>query len=213
MEKKPENGGTPDSASPPITKQPNVNGIARAEAAHPVERLLARHRADDRARAHEQQRLEEGVRHQVEHARRVGADGDAHDHVADLRHRRVGDHALDVGLHERDRAPPSAASRSRSPRPRPAPPGRSSNSGCMRAIRYTPAVTIVAAWISALTGVGPSIASGSHVCSGICADFANAPDEQQHAARRRGPLVAARAERARFGRGERLAGSRACRCA
>ena len=53
--------------------------------------------------------------------------------------------------------------------------GASSNSGCMRAIRYTPAVTIVAAWISALTGVGPSIASGSHVCSGICADFANAP--------------------------------------
>jgi hypothetical protein len=27
---------------------------------------------------------------------------------------------------------------------------------------YTPAVTIVAAWISAETGVGPSIASGSH---------------------------------------------------
>ena len=30
-----------------------------------------------------------------------------------------------------------------------------------RAIMYTPAVTIVAAWISALTGVGPTIASGS----------------------------------------------------
>ena len=36
-------------------------------------------------------------------------------------------------------------------------------------------MTIVAAWISALTGVGPSIASGSHVCSGSCADFATAP--------------------------------------
>ena len=34
---------------------------------------------------------------------------------------------------------------------------------------------MVAAWISAETGVGPSIASGSHVCSGIWADFANAP--------------------------------------
>ena len=44
-----------------------------------------------------------------------------------------------------------------------------------RAIRYTPAVTMVAAWISALTGVGPSMASGSHVYSGICADFATAP--------------------------------------
>ena len=30
-----------------------------------------------------------------------------------------------------------------------------------RATMYTPAVTIVAAWISALTGVGPAIASGS----------------------------------------------------
>ncbi len=31
-----------------------------------------------------------------------------------------------------------------------------------RATMYTPAVTIVAAWISALTGVGPAMASGSH---------------------------------------------------
>ena len=34
---------------------------------------------------------------------------------------------------------------------------------------------MVAAWISAETGVGPSIASGSQVCSGTWADFANAP--------------------------------------
>ena len=40
---------------------------------------------------------------------------------------------------------------------------------------YTPAVTIVAAWISALTGVGPSMASGSHTCSGTCADLPTAP--------------------------------------
>ena len=33
----------------------------------------------------------------------------------------------------------------------------------------------MAAWISAETGVGPSMASGSQVCSGICADLANAP--------------------------------------
>jgi hypothetical protein len=32
---------------------------------------------------------------------------------------------------------------------------------------YTPAVTIVAAWISAETGVGPSIASGSQTYRGI----------------------------------------------
>ena len=50
-----------------------------------------------------------------------------------------------------------------------------SNSGCMRAIRYTPAVTIVAAWIREETGVGPSMASGSQVWNGTCADLANAP--------------------------------------
>jgi hypothetical protein len=33
--------------------------------------------------------------------------------------------------------------------------------------RYTPAVTIVAAWIRAETGVGPSMASGSQLKSGI----------------------------------------------
>ena len=39
----------------------------------------------------------------------------------------------------------------------------------------TPAVTMVAAWISALTGVGPSIASGSQVWRPICADLPIAP--------------------------------------
>src|SRR5438128_7651491 len=41
-----------------------------------------------------------------------------------------------------------------------------------RATMYTPAVTMVAAWMSALTGVGPSIASGSHIYKGNCADLA-----------------------------------------
>ena len=53
--------------------------------------------------------------------------------------------------------------------------GASSNSGYMRAIRYTPAVTIVAAWIREETGVGPSMASGSQVCSGSWPDLAKAP--------------------------------------
>ena len=38
-----------------------------------------------------------------------------------------------------------------------------------------PATTMVAAWISAETGVGPSIASGSQMCSGACADLPAAP--------------------------------------
>ena len=40
---------------------------------------------------------------------------------------------------------------------------------------YTPAVTMVAAWIRAETGVGPSIASGSQTYSGNCADLPQAP--------------------------------------
>ena len=53
--------------------------------------------------------------------------------------------------------------------------GASSNSGDSRATMNTPAVTMVAAWISAETGVGPSIASGSQVCSRNCADLPIAP--------------------------------------
>ena len=45
----------------------------------------------------------------------------------------------------------------------------------MRTIRKTPAVTIVAAWMSADTGVGPSIASGSQKYSGSWALLPRAP--------------------------------------
>src|SRR6478752_9149698 len=55
----------------------------------------------------------------------------------------------------------------------------SSNSGDMRATMKMPAVTIVAAWISAEIGVGPSIESGSHTCSGTCADLPIAPTNRQ----------------------------------
>ena len=51
----------------------------------------------------------------------------------------------------------------------------SSKIGESRATMKTPAVTMVAAWISAETGVGPSMASGSQVWSGTCADFPIAP--------------------------------------
>ena len=50
-----------------------------------------------------------------------------------------------------------------------------SNIGDVRATMKTPAVTMVAAWMRALTGVGPSIASGSQVWSGTCADLPIAP--------------------------------------
>ena len=56
-----------------------------------------------------------------------------------------------------------------------APSARSSNIGDRRQTMNTPAVTMVAAWISAETGVGPSIASGSQVCRPSCADLPIAP--------------------------------------
>ena len=42
-----------------------------------------------------------------------------------------------------------------------------------------PAATMVAAWISAETGVGPSIASGSQTWRGSCADLPTAPQKRR----------------------------------
>ncbi len=60
--------------------------------------------------------------------------------------------------------------------------GVSVKSAALRLIRKIPDVTIVAAWISAETGVGPAIASGSQMPSGICADFPQAPRNRQSVA-------------------------------
>ena len=49
----------------------------------------------------------------------------------------------------------------------------------MRATMKMPAVTIVAAWISAEIGVGPSIESGNQTCSGNCALLPIAPMKRQ----------------------------------
>src|SRR6266436_794916 len=53
--------------------------------------------------------------------------------------------------------------------------------GYTRATRNTPAATMVAAWISALTGVGPSMASGSHTCRGTWPDLPTAPQKISNA--------------------------------
>src|SRR5271165_98881 len=61
--------------------------------------------------------------------------------------------------------------------------GASTNKAFERATMYTPAVTMVAAWISAETGVGPSMASGSQTYRGNCADLPQAPtNRSRHAA-------------------------------
>ena len=49
--------------------------------------------------------------------------------------------------------------------------GAYSSKGDDRNSKYTPAVTRVAAWIRAETGVGPSIASGNQVCNPNWADL------------------------------------------
>src|SRR5205823_6087596 len=53
--------------------------------------------------------------------------------------------------------------------------GARTNSQEQRVSITTPAVTMVAAWMRAETGVGPAIASGSQTHRGICADLPMAP--------------------------------------
>jgi len=58
-------------------------------------------------------------------------------------------------------------------------PYDAASTGPTRVIKNTPAVTIVAAWMSAETGVGPSIASGNQKYNGSCALFPQAPTKSK----------------------------------
>src|SRR5258705_12078188 len=49
--------------------------------------------------------------------------------------------------------------------------------GYTRGTRNTPAATMVAAWMRALTGVGPSMASGSQTCRRTWPDLPMAPQK------------------------------------
>ena len=79
------------------------DGHGTPQPAHAADVLFLVHAVDDAAGAQEQQGLEEGVRHDVEHRGRVRPHPEAEKHVAELAHRGVGQHFLDVGLHQRDR--------------------------------------------------------------------------------------------------------------
>ena len=177
MEKKPLKNGQPMSARIAGGEREKSPLHAAAQAAHLPDVLLVVQRVDDRAGAKEEQRLEKRVREQMKHGRAGRRQADRHDHVAQLRERGVGEDALDVVLlrgHQRGEERSDDAHPRRSPSARP-------RDGSMRketrASMYTPAATIVAAWMSAETGVGPSMASGSQTCSGNCADLPTAPQK------------------------------------
>ena len=72
------------------------------EAAHAANVLLLVAAVNHRARAEEQERFEERVRDQVEHAHGDAAHAEAGHHVAELRDGGVGEDALDVVLRNGD---------------------------------------------------------------------------------------------------------------
>ena len=72
------------------------------EPAHAPHVLLAAHGVDYGTGTEEEERLEEGVGHEVEDRDPVGADAESQEHVAELADGGVGEDALDIGLHQRD---------------------------------------------------------------------------------------------------------------
>ena len=167
-------------ASVPAHHRPEGDRDLLPQAAVEAHVLLVVHRVDHRARAQEQQRLEEGVREQVEHRRAERADARGEEHVAELRAGRIGDHALDVGLRRADVAAKKQVA---------APTmvttviavGLVTNIGDRRQTMNTPAVTIVAAWISAETGRRAFHRVGQPGVQAELRRLAHRADEQQQA--------------------------------
>ena len=142
-------------------------------------------RVHHRAGAEEQARLEERVREHVEEAGRERAAADGREHEAELAHRGVRQHLLDVVLHAADRRGEQRGQRAdhgdhghrRAARARtPATGGRSGTRPTSPSWRRGSARE---------TGVGPAIASGSHTYSGICALLPVQPRNKNSVATRR----------------------------
>ena len=73
-------------------------GHVELHVAHLLHVLLVMHRVDDRPAAEKQQGLEERMGHEMKRTGRERADSGGEKHVSKLRHRRVRQHLLDVGL-------------------------------------------------------------------------------------------------------------------
>ena len=102
--KKPERSGKPAIASAPIRNVQYV--IGRYFLRPPMFRRSCSPASAwiTEPGSEEEQRLEERVGVEMEDARGVRADAHGQEHVAELRHGRVREHAFDVVLHEADRA-------------------------------------------------------------------------------------------------------------
>ena len=103
FEKKPANGKMPTSASVPMMNVTNVIGIFLRRP--PMSFFMSKEWCEPEwltePAPRNRQRLEEGVGEDVEHRRRPRPDAEAHHHVAELADGGVGEHLLDVDLHER----------------------------------------------------------------------------------------------------------------
>ncbi len=83
----------------------------------------------------EEQRLEEGMRHQVEHAGDVSAHAHRRDHKTQLADGGIGQHFLDIELADGDGGGEQSGQRRRPARPRSAPAAPARTAACERATR------------------------------------------------------------------------------
>ena len=90
-------------------KGPEAYRELRSETAHRIDVMLVMQAEDHGAGGEEEQRLEEGMGHEVEYRRRPGSDPEGQKHVADLADRGVRQHAFEVALYQARCKRPAAA--------------------------------------------------------------------------------------------------------